>query len=410
MATKFKPNKKGVITGTAQADRITWTSARDWMRALTVNAGKGNDIIDFRKSRYSNKLNGQDGNDKIYGGSNVDIINGGNGNDKLFGYNGNDRIYGGKGNDTINAGKGTNLIYINKNEGTDTILNGGGNDTIVFAQEKNFNSFIFYYVGNDLIFKAGNSIAKLKDFVYGNHSAKYIQAGNQKLKLSGQISQYVSMSANHYTTTAEGFNKELLFNNASQNLLMTNGVAAYIQGTSGNELYSGYTFANGKVTIHDEGSSGDALSLNMTRNDYRFFIDIDTAGKAASNDLIIYQHSNAIQEDGLFQYIMGYDVDEFIKIENEVRTASVTAVNPWEYGSGRIEAITDNDNPATGIDVQSYFNQIHNDVATWLTGFNTAHSSSYETVAQAIAGGQATLAECTSLYNLYCNDANFLTL
>ena len=42
MATKIKPNKKGVVTGTKKADKITWLSSKDWAKALTVNAGAGN--------------------------------------------------------------------------------------------------------------------------------------------------------------------------------------------------------------------------------------------------------------------------------------------------------------------------------------------------------------------------------
>ena len=201
---KIAPKGKKV-TGTKKKDKITWVSSKLWKKNLTVNAGKGNDIINFKKSKYKNSLNGQDGNDIIYGGKNIDKINGGNGNDKLFGYNGNDiikagagndlidggngndqiygesgtntlkggagndkiyggsgndsiygdagndvisagtgndNIYGGAGNDTINAGKGNNRIIINKNNGTDTILNGGGVDTIVF---EGFTMEDFYY-------------------------------------------------------------------------------------------------------------------------------------------------------------------------------------------------------------------------------------------------------------------------
>lgn len=255
MATKFKPNKRGVVTGTSKADRITWMSTKDWAKAITVNAGKGNDVIDFRKSRYRNRLNGQDGNDTIYGGTNADTINGGNGNDKLFGYNGNDIIYGGKGNDTINAGRGTNTIYINKNEGTDAILNGGGNDTIVFAQEHNFNSFMFYYVGNDLIFTAGNSTANLKNFALGGHSAKYIQAGNQKLKLSGQVG------------TAEN---DLIVSTANNDVI--NG------GAGNNTIY--HNAGNGNDTIQN-GGGVDTIVLTGVNS------VSDLTAAIAGNDVVI---------------------------------------------------------------------------------------------------------------------------
>nr|MCR5505138.1 hypothetical protein [Elusimicrobiaceae bacterium] len=309
MATKFKPDKKGVVTGTKKADKITWLSSKDWKKALTVNGLAGNDVIDFKKSKYKkNKLNGGDGNDKIYGGTNIDIINGGNGNDQLFGYNGNDSLLAGKGNDTvkggngndiikgqygtnklygeagndsiyggtgndyiyggadtdyINAGKGTNYIYLNKNEGTDTIIKGGGSDTIVFSQEKNFNNFEFYYSGNDLLFTASGATALLKDFALGGHSAKYLQAGNVKLNLSGKTGS----SSNDLIILKSGANT---INGGKGNDLIYGGSGNdTINGGSGNdELYGGkgnntFVFATGDGTdIIKDATNNDVIKID----------------------------------------------------------------------------------------------------------------------------------------------------
>ncbi len=101
MAIKPKGKK---VTGTKKKDKITWTSNKLWKKALTVKAGAGNDVINFKKSNYKNTLYGEAGNDKIYGGKKVDKIYGGKGNDKLYGYAGNDVIKGGAGNDYIDGG------------------------------------------------------------------------------------------------------------------------------------------------------------------------------------------------------------------------------------------------------------------------------------------------------------------
>ena len=87
-----KPDKKGNVKGTNNNDTITWISSKDWQRALTVNAGKGNDIINFKKSKYKNTLNGQDGNDVIYGYDGNDSLYGGYGNDVLYGNNNDDSL------------------------------------------------------------------------------------------------------------------------------------------------------------------------------------------------------------------------------------------------------------------------------------------------------------------------------
>ncbi len=130
--------KKGKITGTSKKDKIGWKGQRDWQRALTVKAGKDNDVINFAASFYNkNKLYGDDGRDKIIGGSKIDYIYGGSGNDTLLGNSGNDRIYAGAGNDLIDGGKNDDKIWgesgcnaITGNDGNDTIYGGVGYDAI----------------------------------------------------------------------------------------------------------------------------------------------------------------------------------------------------------------------------------------------------------------------------------------
>ena len=60
---KIAPKGKKV-TGTNKKDKITWTSSKLWKKNLTVKAGGGNDIINFKKSKYKNTIYGDAGNDK----------------------------------------------------------------------------------------------------------------------------------------------------------------------------------------------------------------------------------------------------------------------------------------------------------------------------------------------------------
>ena len=102
------------------------------------------------------------------------------------------------------------------------------------------------------------------------------------------MTQYVDM-------TNSSLNKEIDFFDKAQNGLLDNSAGVYIKGSDSMDYYSGYTFANGKVTINDAGGSGtngDILRLDMARNQYRFFIDIDTEGNTASNDMFIFKFTN----------------------------------------------------------------------------------------------------------------------
>ena len=47
-------------TGTKKKDTITWVKKKGWKNALTVNAGNGNDVINFQKSKYKNTLKSYD--------------------------------------------------------------------------------------------------------------------------------------------------------------------------------------------------------------------------------------------------------------------------------------------------------------------------------------------------------------
>ena len=232
-AMAFKPDSKGVVKGTDKNDKISWVNSKDWQKALTVNALKGNDTVDFKNSKYKNKLNGNEGNDTLYGGSAADMI------------------YVGKGNDYVNAGKGTNKIFINKNEGTNSIVKGGGTDTIVYAQEKNFNDFMFYYTGNDLIFKANNSIANLKNFALGGHIAKYVQAGSQILNLNGKSSGKVSGTTNRDLIVTKS-SKDTINSGAGADVIYSGAGADSVKAGAGDDYLNGG--ADNDKLYGDEGT------------------------------------------------------------------------------------------------------------------------------------------------------------
>ena len=62
MAFTLKGKK---LVGSKLKDKIKWANYPVFQRALTVKGGSGNDVINFKKSKYKNKLYGNNGNDKI---------------------------------------------------------------------------------------------------------------------------------------------------------------------------------------------------------------------------------------------------------------------------------------------------------------------------------------------------------
>ena len=88
-------------------------------------------------------LNGEDGNDKIYGllkgdtlngGGGADLLFGGYGDDLLFGDEGNDELYGQEENDTLNGGSGNDRLT--GGEGYDLLIGGPGDDTYIIDDER----------------------------------------------------------------------------------------------------------------------------------------------------------------------------------------------------------------------------------------------------------------------------------
>ncbi len=255
----IKP-KKGKVTGTKKNDKITWVSSKDWKKALTVNAGAGNDVINFKKSKYKNKLNGQAGNDTIYGGTKNDLIDGGAGKDKLYGYNGNDtikggkgddyidggagadrilgqygtntlkggagkdsiyggtgtdKIYGGAGNDYINGGKGKNTIFINKGDGADTIVSGGGTDTLKFTDFASISALSAHLStikeGNDLVLYHGESdTVTIKNYFTSNSSVKTFMANDNKtISVDSLLSEKTFWLSGEGTITGTKYNDNI---------------------------------------------------------------------------------------------------------------------------------------------------------------------------------------------------------
>jgi len=71
----------------------------------TINAGEGNDIVDLTSTNFvlatSVTINGEAGNDNLWGSNGSDIIDGGTGDDSIFGGTGSDTLTGGTGADAF---------------------------------------------------------------------------------------------------------------------------------------------------------------------------------------------------------------------------------------------------------------------------------------------------------------------
>lgn len=101
------------------AGRDRFEAGADWLAALSIDGGEGNDI-----------LNAGQGNDVIRGGSGRDIIKSVEGDDTIFGGSEADAIGGGAGNDHIEGGNGNNILT---GGGGDDVVIGGDDSDLIFG-------------------------------------------------------------------------------------------------------------------------------------------------------------------------------------------------------------------------------------------------------------------------------------
>ena len=242
---KITPKGKNV-TGTKKKDKITWVSKKPWKKALIVKAGAGNDVINFKKSKYKNTIYGEAGKDTIYGGKK------------------NDKIYGGKGNDKIYTGKGKNTLYFSKGDGTDTILNGKGTDTLVFKTEKNINNIKVAYSGNDAIITYTKGKVILKDYKKGGHSAKYLQVGSTKKAIADYFKPAPAPVPTPTSTPSPLEDGYYVINgtNGNDSLVAKAGYNCKIIGGAGNDIIYG---GDGDDNI-DGGYGNDSIYAGTGSN------------------------------------------------------------------------------------------------------------------------------------------------
>ena len=176
------------IDGQAGDDTIYGTSGDDYLVG-----GEGNDILHgdagndyLLGGSGDDTLNGNDGNDTLLGGVGNDILNGGAGNDILDGGAGNDILNGGAGNDILTGGLGVDtLIYNVLTAGDATAGNGKDTWTDFETQDKiQFGAGFFTgLLASDLI-----DTAKVEEFISVSNDAN----GNAVLKIDrdGDLATY----------------------------------------------------------------------------------------------------------------------------------------------------------------------------------------------------------------------------
>lgn len=106
----------------------------------TLNGDLGDDVL--FGGIGNDVLKGQDGDDVLHGGDGADILKGNVHSDTLFGEAGDDELRGGNGADTLVGGAGDDDLYGGAGIDTFVFASNDGSDTI-FGYEDNKDKFDF---------------------------------------------------------------------------------------------------------------------------------------------------------------------------------------------------------------------------------------------------------------------------
>jgi Ca2+-binding RTX toxin-like protein len=165
-------NSRNLLDGEAGNDTLFGQGVKD-----TLMGGEGNDSISIGTSSSGlNLLDGGAGEDTLLGGYSTDTMIGGSGNDSLSGlFNRGD---GGAGNDTIDVSQvGTSVPQI-------TLIGGAGSDSLVGSTNSEVSNFFDGGTGNDFI-EFGTTNDKLIGNTEGNDTitAAKVVSGNTTIEL-----------------------------------------------------------------------------------------------------------------------------------------------------------------------------------------------------------------------------------
>ena len=162
-----------------------------------LRALDGDDII--ISSTQGEVINGNAGNDRIYGVAGNNFLRGGKGEDFIMGGTGDDILNGNFGNDTVFGGSGNNLIRGGK--GNDYLIGGEGNDTLI----GDFGADVLVGgPGADLFVLRRETAAGVFDPQFADHIIDFNPEEGDRIGLTGGMTQDDILYRGVIDTTGDG--------------------------------------------------------------------------------------------------------------------------------------------------------------------------------------------------------------
>lgn len=255
---------------------------------VVIDAGAGNDTIVARSMTTPVTLNGEAGNDRIFGGESHDIIYGGTGNDLIYGNegvdtiragDGVDRVFGGTGGDVIHGGSGNDTLYgmagndaIHGNDGVDNLYGGADNDFLFGGADDDLllgmhgADLLRGGMGNDRLFGDNNNNA-FDDVMFGGGGNDQMFGGGGDDTLIGNEGNDLMRGGLGDDVLTGGSGQDNMFGLLGRDILIGGDGADQLEGNQGEDLIIG------GVTDHQLNPS----RLAATRQTWTSLHDTGTA-------------------------------------------------------------------------------------------------------------------------------------
>jgi hypothetical protein len=147
-----------------------------------LRALDGDDII--ISSTQGEVINGNAGNDRIYGVAGNNFLRGGKGEDFIMGGIGDDILNGNFGKDTVFGGSGNNLIR--GGQGNDYLIGGDGNDTLI----GDFGADVLVGgAGGDLFVLRRETVEGVVERQFADHILDFNPTAGDRIGLTGGLTQ-----------------------------------------------------------------------------------------------------------------------------------------------------------------------------------------------------------------------------
>ncbi|WP_298981845.1 cadherin domain-containing protein [uncultured Roseibium sp.] len=265
-ATIYSGGGDDTIYGGDSADHIMFGEGAD-----TVYGGDGNDFIDdevgTQPNMDANYLDGQGGNDTIYGGGGDDTLIGGEGSDFLSGENDNDTLQGDAGSDNLYGGAGNDILE--GGSGNDYLDGGGDNDIAVFS-----GSFADYTISknDDGSYTVADNRSGSPDGTDTVHNVETFRFADGDVLAGDLVAEDIG-TVRDADTTANTFSENAVAGT-------TVGIAAFAEDGNTSDTVS-YSVDDSRFTVEADGTVKVATGANF---DYENEPQITITVTATSTD------------------------------------------------------------------------------------------------------------------------------